>query len=101
MGISAVAPAAAIQGTTVTLRVSGIPFTSTATFYLTRSGYEDILPTDVTWVSIVQLTGTVDLSGAALGFWTAVVTNTPSFSMSLPNAFLVASDQLYLPLVTK
>ena len=99
--LSAVMPGAALQGSTGTLAVSGIPFASTATFCLTKSGYEDMLPTDVTWVSIVQLTGTVDLSGAALGFWTAVVNNTPSFSMSLPNAFLVASDQHYLPLVVK
>ena len=99
--LSAVMPGAALQGSTVTLAVSGIPFASTATFCLTKSGYEDILPTDVTWISVTQLTGTVDLSDTALGFWTAVVNNTPSSSMSLPNAFLVASDQHYLPLVVK
>ena len=99
--LSAVMPGAALQGSTVTLAVSGIPFASTATFCLTKSGYEDILPTDVTWVSVTQLTGTVNLSGTALGFWTAVINNAPSSSISLPNAFLVASDQFFLPLVVK
>jgi subtilisin family serine protease len=97
----AVMPGAALQGSTVTLAVSGIPFASTATFYLSRPGYDDILPTDVTWVSLSQLRGTVDLSGAALGFWSAVVRNTPSISITLPDAFLVASDELYLPVVMR
>lgn len=99
--ISAVMPSAALQGSTVTLAVSGVPFTSTATFYLARPGYGDILPSDVTWVSFSQLTGTVNLSGSALGFWTAVVTDGSSISITLPDAFLVAIDQVYLPLVTK
>jgi hypothetical protein len=97
----AVMPGAALQGSTVTLAVSGIPFASTATFYLSRPGYDDILPTDVTWVSLSQLNGTVDLSGAAIGLWSAVVNNTPSISITLPDAFLVASDELYLPVVIR
>jgi subtilisin family serine protease len=101
MGISGVSPAAALQGMIVSLEVSGDPFLSTATFSLIRAGYDTILPTDVTWVSVSRLTGTVNLGDAALGFWTAVVTNTPSFSLSLPNAFLVASEQDFLPLIAK
>lgn len=99
--ISAVTPSAALQGSTVTLTVSGAPFASTATFYLTRPGSADILPGDVTWVSFMQLTGSVNLSGQALGLWTAVVTNTPSSPITRPDAFLVASDQVRLPLITK
>jgi hypothetical protein len=94
-------PSSALQGSRVTLNVYGIPFAPSATFYLARTGHGDILPTDVTWVSTSQLTGTVDLGAAALGSWTAVISNPPSLSVALPDAFLVASDQLFLPLVVK
>jgi subtilisin family serine protease len=99
--ISVVTPGAALQGSKVTLTVSGVPFTSTATFALAKSGYDEIVPSGVTWISASKLTGSVDLGEAALGLWTVVVTNTPSSSLSLPDAFLVASDQAYLPLVMR
>jgi len=96
-----VVPGAALQGSTVTLAVSGIPFASTATFYLTRPGYGNILPTNVTRVSLSRLTGRVDVSGAEIGLWTVVVNNAPSIPITLPDAFLVASDQLFLPIVLR
>ncbi len=94
-----VRPGAALQGSTVTLAVCGVPFTSTATFQLAKPGYGNMLPTDVTWVSVSQLTGTVDLSGAAPGLWTLLISNTSLITQ--PDAFLVAVDQLYLPLAVQ
>jgi hypothetical protein len=98
---TAVIPGAALQGSTVTLAVAGIPFAPTGTFYLARSGCDDIVPTDVTQVSLSQLTGRIALSGAEIGLWAVVVTDTAPMPLTMAHRFLVASDQRYVPLAMK
>lgn len=96
-----VIPGAAPVSSTVTLDVSGIPFAPSATFYLARAGHDALLPSDVTWISMAQLSGTVTLSGTAPGPWDVVVTNTSSITVTFPRAFLVATDHVFLPLIAK
>lgn len=96
-----VEPAAALQGQTITLSVIGSAFAPTATLRFTRTGVLDLVPASMGWISPTRLTGTLSLSGTAVGFWTAVVTHSATVSATLPNAFLVASGQLYLPVVMK
>ncbi len=99
--ISEVTPGAALQGETVTLVVSGVPFTSTTRFYLSRPGYANLLPGSMTRLSFTRLTGTLNLSGVAAGPWTMVITPALSGPITHSNAFLVASNEVHLPLVLK
>ncbi|OQY24088.1 MAG: hypothetical protein B6I34_03935 [Anaerolineaceae bacterium 4572_32.1] len=94
-------PPAALQGQTVTLSIIGSAFSPTATFCLSRSGEPSLTPLDTKWISPTRLTGTLNLGSAARGFWSALVTHSTAVSATLPNAFLVAMAQVYLPLITK
>jgi len=96
-----VEPPAALQGQTVAISVFGVSFAPTATLRFTRTGEPDLMPLSTGWISSTQLTGTLDLSGVSLGFRTAVVTHSPAVSAARSYAFLVASDQGFLPLIVK
>jgi len=99
--VQRVEPMAALRGQTVTLSVFGSAFAPAATLHFVRPGEPDLVPIDTKWISPMQLTGTLNLYGVPLGFWTAVVTHSAAVSATLPDAFLVASDRMYVPLVTK
>lgn len=96
-----VRPGAAMQGTTLTLEISAIPFSPSATFRLTMPGEADLLPDEVNRLSISRLSGTVALQDTLVGSWAVVVSNSSTISATLPDAFLVASDQFFLPLILR
>lgn len=90
--VSSITPSGGTSGTVVSItNLAGSGFVSGATARLTRSGYPDIPLTGVTVVSAVQITGTVNLAGAAPGTWDVVVTNPDSQSGSRANGFTVAN----------
>lgn len=99
--VKRVEPGATMQGQTVILLVIGSAFAPTATFHFERVGESNLVPVNTGWISPSRLMGTLDLDNTVPGFWTAIVTNAPSSFVSLSNAFLVASDQLYLPMIMK
>lgn len=90
-----------MQGQTVILSVIGSAFAPTAAFHFERVGESNLVPISTGWISPSRLMGTLHLDNTVPGFWTLIVTNTPSSFVSLSNAFLVASDQLYLPMIMK
>jgi subtilisin family serine protease len=96
-----VEPAAGLQGQTVMVSVIGASFAPTATLRFTRTGQPDLIPVSTGWITTTRLSATLDLGGKAIGLWTAVVTHSAMLGVALPDAFLVASDQVYLPLVMR
>ncbi|MFA6170719.1 MAG: DUF2341 domain-containing protein [Candidatus Margulisiibacteriota bacterium] len=88
--VNSVDPAIGINyGTLTGVTILGNDFVSGATVKLTKSGQSDINATDVSFVSSAQLTCNFDLTGAAAGAWTVVVTNPDLQSDSLPGGFTV------------
>ena len=78
-------------GMTVGVTITGSNFVSGATARMTRSGYTDIPISGVSVVSPTQITGTVNLIGAAVGSWNVVVTNPDMQFNSLSNGFTVTN----------
>ncbi|MFZ5917312.1 MAG: S8 family serine peptidase [Chloroflexota bacterium] len=99
--LSALTPPAALRDSHIVVNIAGAPFSPTATFFLSRPGEPILAPGGVTHLSATQLSGTLNLSGAASGYWTAVVSQSGGVSIVLSDAFFVASDQVHLPLVLK
>jgi PKD repeat protein len=69
--------------------LAGTYFRDGATVALTRSGYADIVATDVDVASSTMITCTFDLNGAALGYWDVTVTNDDAKSDTLYNGFQI------------
>ncbi len=78
------------------ITITGTDFKTGATARITRSGYSDIIASDVTVVSSTIITCHLDLNGAATGAWNVIVTNTDGYSGTLTGGFTVAlySDQI-------
>lgn len=77
--------------------LSGANFVAGATVKLSRTGQADIIATNVFVKSGSKITCTLDITGAAIGFWDVVVTNPDGRSGTLPSAFKVTQAA---PLVT-
>jgi len=69
-------------------------FMTGAAVKLVRSGQPDIRATNVVVKSARMVTCTLDLTGAAVGLWSVIVTNPGGESATLPNAFKVESPTL-------
>jgi hypothetical protein len=88
--ITGITPSSAINTGTVRItNLAGSRFQSGATVTLTRSGYADILATNVVIVSESKITCDLNLNGAATGQWNVVVTNPDAQSATLLNGFTV------------
>lgn len=89
-GIASITPASGITGTIVPVTdLAGTNFVAGAAVKLTRMGEPDIVAGSVVVVSAIQITCTLDLSGAAIGAWSVVVTNPDTQTASLPDGFTV------------
>ena len=88
--------------------INGTGFLNGMTVKLTKPNNADIVATNVQTISPTQLTCTLNLTGAAIGQWTVVVThhaNDGGQSGSLAQGFTVGvpppSMKLYLPMVIR
>ena len=74
--ISSITPASGLNTGPVSITdLAGINFQAGATVTLSRTGYSDILATDIIVVSDTQITCTLPITGAAVGAWTVRVEN--------------------------
>ncbi len=90
--VSGITPSTGVTGTTVSItNLAGTGFLSGATVKLTKSGSTDINASSVVVVSPTQITCTFNLTGAAVGRWNVVVTNTDTQSGTLSNGFTVTN----------
>jgi len=72
----------------VTLDISGSNFTAGSTIILRKAGQSDRVVTGIAYAAPDSLSGTVDLSGAAQGSWSLVVT-TGGLTTTQPDALTV------------
>jgi hypothetical protein len=89
--IASVTPQTGLAAATVTASLLGTGFLPGASVKLTKAGSADINGTSIAVVSATQITCAFNLSGAALGQWNAVVTNSDTQSAVLTNGFAVIS----------
>jgi hypothetical protein len=75
--------------TSVSVTITGTLFAATPTVKLTKTGYSDIVATNVVFVNSETLTCDFNLTGVALGEWNVVVTNPDLETATLPGAFTV------------
>jgi hypothetical protein len=68
---------------------------------MTQSGPKDIVATSVIVTGTTTISADLDLSGAATGTWTVIVTNPDTGSAQLLNGFLVTERyyDVFLPLI--
>jgi len=93
--ITSIAPLSGFDNASVNItNLAGIGFLSGATVKLTKSGQPDINAINVAVVSASQITCTLPISGAAIGLWNVVVTNTDAQTAMLPNGFLITAPPL-------
>ncbi|MCX5785470.1 MAG: T9SS type A sorting domain-containing protein [Elusimicrobia bacterium] len=76
------------------ITVAGTGFASGATVKITKSGQTDINASNVTVVSANQITCTFNLTGAAAGKWSVVVTIPGQSPVQLTDGFTVISDAM-------
>jgi CSLREA domain-containing protein len=92
--ISSIFPAQGGSGGVVTVLVSGNGILSGATLQLQRSGQPAIVASPVAEdPGQVSITGTFNLTGAALGTWDVVVTNPDATMVKLIGGFTIAAPQ--------
>ncbi|MES2982348.1 MAG: MBG domain-containing protein [Verrucomicrobiota bacterium] len=75
--------------TTVSVAITGTLFVATPTVKLKKTGYTDIVATNVVFVDSENLTCDIDLTGAVLGDWNVEVTNPDLETATLPAGFTV------------
>ncbi|OPY38701.1 MAG: hypothetical protein A4E35_00485 [Methanoregula sp. PtaU1.Bin051] len=79
--VSGITPANSGNATSVSItNLAGTNFRDGATVKLIRTGYTDVVATDVAIVSPTQITCSFDLEGVELGLWNVQVTNSDSQS---------------------
>ena len=88
------------SGSTLSATISGENLKAGAAVTLTKPGQPSIAATDLTVIDAQSLTCTLDLSGAAPGPWSVMVTNPDSKSGALPDAFTVTDPAVPRPAVT-
>jgi subtilisin family serine protease len=103
LAVTGITPSIRFNDSSAPFTVTGTGFVNGATLRLTRSGQTDIVASNVHFNSSTSLSGTLNLTGAALGAWNVVVTNPSATSAQLTNGLTVrlATDHLYLPLQLK
>ena len=94
--ISAITPSFGKKDTSVNVtNIAGSGFVDgTTTVRLTKTGSPNINATNVTVVSLTQITCNFNLAGAKAGKWNVVVTNPGGQSATLPYSFIVAITYL-------
>ncbi len=70
-----ITPTSGVNNQAITLTLTGKHFYSRSTVKLALDGQEDILPTDIKYVSKTHLVCTFDLNGKAPGNWDVIVIN--------------------------
>ncbi|MBU1022289.1 MAG: DUF2341 domain-containing protein, partial [Candidatus Margulisbacteria bacterium] len=80
--------------------ITGETFADGAAVKLTKTGESDIDGTDVTFISDTQLTADFDLNGAALGYWSVVVTNPNTKTDTLTDGFEITYPPPTVTVVT-
>ena len=92
--LSAISPSQGGSGGQATVVVSGNGIQSGATLQLQMSGQAAIVASPViTAPGQTVISGTFDLSSAALGSWNVIVTNPDGTTATLPGGFTVAAPQ--------
>jgi hypothetical protein len=90
--VTAVTPNTGTNAESVSItNLSGTGFRPGATVVLKKTGEADLSVTGVNVVSPTQMTGNVNLTGAALGLWDVVVTNPDTLSATLAGGFTVTN----------
>jgi len=88
--VTSITPSSGANDRTVDITdLAGTEFRDGAAVALTRTGYSDIVATDVNVSGSMMITCTLDLNGAELGDWDVMVTNTDGKSGILENGFLI------------
>jgi hypothetical protein len=90
--VTSITPASGTSGTVIDItNLAGTGFSTTGTpvVNLTRTGYANIIATNVAVPSSTQITCRFDLSGATTGPWSVVVTNPGGANGTLANGFTV------------
>jgi len=88
--VSGISPSSAITGMQVNItNLAGANLLNVTSVKLTKSGQSDITATNVSIVSSSQMTGTINLAGAASGQWNVIVSNSAGGSGIGTNLFTV------------
>ena len=88
--VSSIDPETGLNNQTLTgVTISGSDFQSGAAVKLTKSGKSDIEATGVSVVNTSTITCNLNLTGAAVGDWNVVVTNSDTQSDTLTNGFTI------------
>jgi PKD repeat protein len=88
--VSSITPSSAITGMQVNItNLAGSNLLNVTSVKLTKSGQSDITATNVSIVSSSQMTGTINLAGAASGQWNVLVSNSAGQSGIGTNLFTV------------
>ncbi|MBN1641757.1 MAG: S8 family serine peptidase [Anaerolineae bacterium] len=101
--VTGIAPATAPNTSTVEITaLTGSGFAAGATVRMRKVGAPELLATGVMVVDPATIQCTIDLRGAAGGWWDVLVTNPDGLGDALPRAFEVeAVSRAYLPIVTR
>jgi len=75
--------------------VTGTNFVDGSSFYLQRTGEEDIVATDVVFIDSTTLEGDLNLAGAVPGLWDVVVEVSPGITGVLTDGFTIL-DAIYV-----
>lgn len=93
LSVTSITPSSGLNDGPVSITdLTGTGFSANATVKLTKSGQSEILATNVVVVSSAKITCTFDLTGAAMGQWDVVVTNTDSQSGTLQGGFTIDAE---------
>lgn len=87
--VTAISPDTGTNTGPVSVTITGTGFRTGATTKLTRSGQTDINGSSVAVVSDTQITCSFDITGAAVGPWSVVVTNDDDQTGTLTDGFTV------------
>jgi len=88
--VSGITPSSAITGMQVNItNLAGSNLLNATSVKLTKSGQSDITATNISIVSSSQVTGTINLAGAASGQWNVLVSNSAGQSGIGTNLFTV------------
>ncbi|MEW5950625.1 MAG: S8 family serine peptidase [Elusimicrobia bacterium] len=86
--VSSISPSSATNNGVATINaIRGNNFSDNPSVRFTRSGYGDIYASNVTKVSVSTITCTININGAAAGFWNVVVRNSDGQEAVLNNGF--------------
>ena len=89
--VSSVNPSTVENAGTVSIAAGGQGFAAGAGIRLVRTGYSDIVATGVSFTNSTQISGNVDLTGAAPGAWDVAVRNPNGLTGVLSGGFTVTA----------